>query len=121
MNKREKMLWATVAVAGAGALWYSNGMRVPWRVFKHVGFVERRKLENHQADFLLALNKYDDVNPGVISEEVFADAESEFTETMIDNDVMGVWNRFFKRKHPFYPNWDSVINPIQMEEEDDDE
>lgn len=119
-SKHEMIFWGAVGAAAAGVMWYRNGMRVPWKVFKHVGFAERRRLENHQAEFLLALNKYDDANPGVISDEVFADAETEFTETMIDNDVMGVWNRVFKRKHVFYPRWESVLEPEEMEEEDDE-
>ena len=118
LNRWEK---AGAIAIGAGLVWYKTGMWVPWKVYRQFGNAIRRRMENSDVALMHALHKYEAMNPGSISDEVLSDVEMQFTETMIDNDVMGVWNSFFKRKHPYVPNTEVVLDVAEREEEDDDE
>lgn len=119
MSRYEKLLWSVVAGASAGILWHRNGKPLPFAVKKQIGFRQRRREEKSQLEFLAALCNYEAANPGAISPEVLEDAEAEFGETMLDNDVMGVWNRVFRRPHPFHPIWDAFLPPETVEGEDE--
>ncbi len=120
MDKREKAFWTAVGVVAAGRIWYSNGMRVPWKIYRQAGLAARRKYENNQALVMRTALKYEMLHPGTFSDEVLDEMEDTFADTMIDNDIMGVWNKIFRRKHGFLPDWDSVLDPESVEDDEDE-
>lgn len=117
MDNREKAFWAAVAVAGAGVLWYRDGMRMPWKLALQFGKADRRRQECHAAAALVSAIKYEEANPGHFSPETLKDMQVEFLYMLVDNDIMGVWHGPFKRErhHPF-----TAHTSVVTEAEDDE-